>query len=90
MWTAITRRSRHYPRPLHPQEALSREEALRFYTINNAWLMRAEDRLGSLEEGKLADFVLLDRDLLACPLDEVRTTRVLATYVDGVRVYSAP
>lgn len=90
MWTAITRRSRHYPRPLHPQEALSREEALRFYTINNAWLMRAEDRLGSLEAGKLADFVLLDRDLLACPLDEVRTTRVLATYVDGVRVYSAP
>lgn len=89
MWTAITRQSRHYDHPLHPQEALSREQALRFYTINNAWLMRAEDRLGSLEEGKLADFVLLDRDLLNCSLDELRTARVLAAYVDGVRVYAA-
>jgi predicted amidohydrolase YtcJ len=89
MWTAITRRSRHYDHPLHPQEALSREQALRFYTINNAWLMRAEDRLGSLEVGKLADFVRLDRDLLNCSLDELRTARVLATYVDGVQVYAA-
>lgn len=89
MWTAVTRRSRYHPEPLHPEEALTREEVLRFYTINNAWLMRAEDRLGSLEAGKLADFVLLDRNLLTCPTDDIRSTRVLATYVDGAEVYRA-
>ncbi|MFV0442083.1 MAG: amidohydrolase, partial [Planctomycetaceae bacterium] len=66
MWTAITRSSKYYDHPLHPEEALTRTQALRFYTINNAWLMRAEDRLGSLEPGKLADFIILDRDLLEC------------------------
>ncbi len=89
MWTAVTRRSRGHTGPLHPVEALSRTQALRFYTINNAWLMRSEDRLGSLEVGKRADFIVVDRDLLTCPIDDLRTARVVATYVDGDQVYAA-
>jgi hypothetical protein len=89
MWTAITRNSRYYDHPLHPQEALTRTQALRFYTINNAWLMRAEDRLGSLEPGKLADFIIVDRDLLTCPVDDLRTAQIVATYVGGQRVWAS-
>ena len=89
MWTAITRQSKYYDHPLHPEEALTRTQALRFYTINNAWLMRSEETLGSLEPGKLADFIRVDRDLLTCPVDDLRAARVLATFVDGALVYEA-
>jgi predicted amidohydrolase YtcJ len=88
MWVAITRRAKGYEGQLHPEEALSREQAIRFYTINNAHLLFLEDRIGSLEAGKQADFVVIDRDLLTCPEDQVRETRALATYLDGKRVFS--
>jgi predicted amidohydrolase YtcJ len=74
MWVAIARRAKGYEGQLHPEEALSREQAIRFYTINNAHLLFLEDRIGSLEAGKQADFVVIDRDLLTCPEDEVRET----------------
>lgn len=45
---------------------------IRFYTINNARLMFLEDRIGSLEAGKQADFVVIDRDLLSCSEDEIK------------------
>ncbi len=88
MATAITRRAKLYERPLHPEEALTREQAIRFYTINNARLLGCEDKLGSLEPGKLADLVVLDTDLLTCPEDRIAATQVLRTYVDGKLVYS--
>src|SRR5262249_1175148 len=87
MWVAITRRAKGYEGRLHPQEALSREQAVRFYTINNARLLFLEDRIGSLEAGKQADFVVIDRDLLTCPEDGIRQARALATYLDGKRVF---
>lgn len=87
MWTAITRKSKYYERPLHPEEALSREQALRFYTINNARLMFLDHAVGSLETGKQADFVVLDRDLLECPEDDIRDSQVLQTYLEGKLVY---
>ena len=61
-----------YEGQLHPEEALTREQAIRFYTINNAHLMFLEDQVGSLEAGKLADLVVLDRDLLTCPVEAIR------------------
>ncbi len=74
MYVAITRRAKGYDGQLHPEEALTREQAIRFYTINNARLMFLEDRIGSLEAGKQADFVVIDRDLLLCDAAEIKMT----------------
>ncbi len=90
MATAITRRAKGYDGQLHPEEALSREQAIRFYTRNNAYVLRCEDRLGSLERGKLADFIVVDTDLLTCPEEKISATQVLATYVGGKLVYRRP
>ena len=87
MWVAITRRARGYEGQLHPEEALTREQAIRFYTINNAVLLFLDDEVGSLEKGKLADLVILDRDILTCPEDEIREIRPLATYLSGKAVF---
>jgi predicted amidohydrolase YtcJ len=89
MQTALTRRARWYEDVLHPEQRISREQALRFYTINNAFLLFQEERTGSLEVGKLADLVVLDRDILKCPEEELGATRVVATYVAGKAVYDA-
>jgi predicted amidohydrolase YtcJ len=87
MATAITRKARLYEGILHPEEALTREQAIRFYTINNARVLNCDDRLGSLEPGKLADFVVLDTDLLTCPEARIAETGALRTYVGGKLVY---
>jgi predicted amidohydrolase YtcJ len=87
MWVALTRTGRWYERPLHPEEALSREQALRMYTINNARLLFKEKDVGSIEVGKFADLAVLDRDLLTCAVDEVKEARVVETYLAGKRVY---
>lgn len=86
MWIAVTRSARWYDKPIHLEQALSREQMIRFYTINNAWLMRMEEEIGSLEVGKRADFIIVDRDLLECSTDDIRSTRVLSTWLDGERL----
>lgn len=90
MWTTITRKAKWYDGQLHPEESLSREQAIRFYTGNNAYILFLDDRVGSLEAGKLADFIVLDRDLLTCPVDDIKDTQVLRTYIDGKQVYARP
>jgi predicted amidohydrolase YtcJ len=87
MWTTIVRRPRGSQAPLHPEQNLTREQAIRLYTVNNAFLTFEETRKGSLEPGKLADFIVLDRDILSCPVDEIKDIAVLATYLGGKRVY---
>ena len=87
MATSITRKAKWYEGTLHPEEALSREQAIRFYTINNAWLLFSDNRVGSLAPGKLADFVVLDTDLLTCPEDAMARTQVLNTYLGGKLVF---
>ncbi len=72
---------------LNPEERLTREEAIRLYTINNAYLHHEEKEKGSLEVGKLADLILIDRDILTCPVEQIPHTRVIATFVGGKRVY---
>ena len=69
------------------ENALSREEAIRGMTI---WAAKAafEEKLkGSLEAGKSADFILLDTDLMNCKPEDILKTKVMATYVNGERVY---
>jgi predicted amidohydrolase YtcJ len=75
---------------LAPDQRLTRDEALRLYTINNAILHSEELDKGSIETGKLADLILVDRDPLTCPEDDLRSTRVLWTMVGGKFVYRAP
>jgi predicted amidohydrolase YtcJ len=72
---------------LVPEECLSREEALRLYTINNAFLGHEEKEKGTLEPGKLADLIVIDRDYLTCPASEIGNTRVLTTMVGGRVVF---
>lgn len=85
MWIAVTRQPRDYPHPLHPQECLTREQVIRMYTTHSAYLARLDHQVGSLEPGKQADFILVDRDPLTCETDHLKDTRVLAVYIDGKR-----
>lgn len=87
MWVTLTRRARWLGEPLHPEQAITREQAIRFYTINNAYLTFEEKEKGSLEPGKLADFIVLDRDILTCPADEIKDIQVMATWLGGKPVY---
>jgi predicted amidohydrolase YtcJ len=69
--------------PFYPEEALSREEALATYTINNAYAAFEEDDLGSITVGKYADVTVLDRDILTIPMDEIPDAQVDYTIVHG-------
>jgi predicted amidohydrolase YtcJ len=87
MWTTITRRAKWYEGRLHPEEALTRRQAIRFYTINCAKALFMDEYVGSLEKGKLADFIILDTDLLKCPVNDFRNAKVLSTYINGRCVF---
>jgi predicted amidohydrolase YtcJ len=84
--TAVTRKLEN-GKVLVPEEALSREQALRLYTINNAYLHHDEKDKGSLEPGKLADLILIDRDYMTCPAESIAQIRVLMTMVGGKVVF---
>jgi predicted amidohydrolase YtcJ len=87
MWIAVSRQCRFLAEPLHSESALSREQALRMYTLENAKVLLMEKDCGSLELGKRADFIQVDRDILHCPLSELKDTQVLRTWLAGVRVF---
>jgi predicted amidohydrolase YtcJ len=72
---------------LLPGQEISREEMLRMYTINNAFAVWQEDTRGSIEVGKLADLVVIDKNILECSDEEVRDLQVLQTYVSGELVF---
>ncbi|MCS7015081.1 MAG: amidohydrolase [Gemmatales bacterium] len=74
---------------LYPEERLTREEALKLYTVNNAYLTHEEKIKGTLEVGKLADLIVLDRDVLTCDARLIPFTKVLYTFVGGRLVYQA-
>ena len=74
---------------LDASQVMPRESMLYAYTINAARTMRQEKAIGSIEPGKAADFVLLDRDVLTVPAEQMRDTKVLATMVAGQWVFRA-
>jgi len=86
MWMCITRKMRD-GRVFYPEERISREQALRMYTVGAAWMQFAEKDRGSIEVGKLADLVVIDRDFLTCPEDEIRSIEPVMTIVGGRVVY---
>jgi len=86
MYAAVTRKTQSGIE-IGPEEAISLMEAIRLYTWNGAYLSKDEDRLGSIEPGKLADLIVIDRDILSLPPEELLETKVLMTLVDGKTVY---
>jgi len=72
-----------------PEQAISREDALRLMTANAAWLSFEETRKGSIEVGKLGDLAVLSDDYLACPPERIKEIRALVTVLGGTVVYEA-
>lgn len=86
MWSAVTRQ--HYTgASIDPGEAVTAAEALRAYTINPAHASGRANEEGSIEVGKRANILLLDRDPITCPSDALRELSVIRTFVDGQLVY---
>jgi predicted amidohydrolase YtcJ len=72
-----------------PNQRMTREEALRSYTLNNAYAAFAEDVMGSLTPGKFADIVVLSKDIMTIPEDEIPSAAVVHTILGGKVVYSS-
>ena len=88
--TAVTRAGGKGQRPLNIDERIPLETAIDAYTINAAFAMKQDRTTGSLEAGKRADLVVLDRDILTINPETIEDTKVLAIYLDGRLVHSAP
>lgn len=78
-----------YSGPLTNQPVLPRAAALRAITMNAAYSLRAEREVGSLEVGKLADMIVLDRNFFTIPAEDIANIKVLQTMVGGKIVYAA-
>ena len=74
--------------PWWPEELATREQALTALTINCAKQMFIENERGSIKTGKYADFLLLNQDVLSCPVMEIHLTKPTATYFEGKKVFS--
>ena len=92
IYAAVTRQTLDGdpPEGWFPEERVDVETAIRAFTINNAFAAGEEDLKGSIKVGKLADFTIVDRDLLAIDPAEIKDVRVLATVVGGRAVYATP
>jgi predicted amidohydrolase YtcJ len=73
----------------YADQALTRAEALHSFTLANAYAARQEDVLGSLEPGKWADFIIVDRNYFEVPESEIDDIQVLETWIAGKKVYAA-
>ena len=74
---------------VNADQQLTRAEALRLFTRNNSWFLRMEEKIGSIERGKLADLAVLDRDYFTVPDTEIKKIRSVLTIVDGKIVHDA-
>ena len=92
LYAAVTRQDRAGmpENGWYADQAMTRAEALHSYTLAAAYAAHQEDRLGSLERGKWADFIVVDRDYFEIPASEIDEIRVLQTWVGGKLVYEAP
>lgn len=86
---AVNRRMRDGGEVLNPEECISVEQALRAVTIDAAWQCRVDDIVGSLEHGKYADMVILDRDPLTIDPARIIDLKVMETWLQGERRYAA-
>jgi predicted amidohydrolase YtcJ len=89
LWASIARRTEVVGTQMGEEQKVTREEAIRMYTINGAYLSFEEEVKGSIEPGKLADLVVIDRDILTCPEEEIKEIKVLRTILGGKTIYKA-
>jgi hypothetical protein len=82
MWMAITRKTTQ-GKVIYPEERITRAEALKTYTQWAAYMQFSEKTKGSIEAGKLADIVVIDRDYLTCPEDEIKQIDPVLVVLDG-------
>ena len=88
MWIEVTRLTNR-GKVMHPEQKISRAEALKTHTIWPAYLQFAEKERGSIEAGKLADLVVIDRDYLTCPEEQIRNIEPTMTILNGRIAYRA-
>ena len=74
---------------LGPDQGISRADAIRSVTINGAYTTFEEAVKGSIEPGKYADFVVLSKDIMSVPAEQIRTTKVLATVLGGKTLFGS-
>jgi len=82
-YASVTRKRLDTGMEFYPEQAMTREEAIHSYTLANAYAAFEEELKGSLEVGKVADIVVLSKDLASCADEEIMETEVLMTIVDG-------
>jgi predicted amidohydrolase YtcJ len=86
MYAAVTRKTSS-GQVVGPEESINVMDAIKVYTWNGAYLSKDEDKLGSIEPGKLADMIVIDKDILDIPQEEIKNIQVCQTIVDGKIVY---
>ena len=86
-YATVTRKRVDNPVAFFPEQSMTRAEAVHSYTLACAYAGFEEEDKGSLEVGKLADIVVLSKDLINCAEDEIMQTEVLRTVVGGVTKY---
>lgn len=86
---AVTRESKASGKVSGPEECLTREEAIRTYTVEGAWLDHSEDIKGSIEPGKVADLCVLDKDILSVDVHDISGIDTVMTMVGGKVVHQA-
>jgi predicted amidohydrolase YtcJ len=89
LWASIARKTEVKGIQMGTDQKISREEAIKLYTVNGAYHTFEEYIKGSIEPGKLADLIVIDRDILMCPEDDIKDTKVLMTILGGKTVYKA-
>jgi predicted amidohydrolase YtcJ len=87
LWAAVARQELTTGNVLIPEERITILQALQMYTRNGAYTGFEEKEKGSLESGKFADFLVIDRDILSVPANEIKDVQVLKTFVGGELVY---
>jgi predicted amidohydrolase YtcJ len=85
-YASVTRKPKSGP-AFYPEQRMTREQALRSYTISNAYAAFEEKLKGTLEVGKLADITVLSRDIVTIPDDQIPGTEVVSTIVGGKVLY---
>lgn len=87
IWASVVRKEQNSGAVLAPEERLTVQQAIQQYTYNGALAGFDEKNKGSLEAGKLADFIVIDRDIFTAPVDELKDVHVLSTWIGGREMY---